>query len=316
MAVIVQKKTLALGLLLTALAAVFVGLSAGEMEPWGSPAPTWKPLSDIEPRQLIFSEWLSSEGYLRIEQSGSYYLGENIDATGKWGIEIATSDVTIDLNGFALMNGFGVGIRTEPSNDDITRVVVRNGTISGWGSHGIELSSVFRRHLVSEVSAFFNGGIGIHLNSGHVINCVAGSNSADGINVNVRSVVKDCIASYNGNNGIVAEDGSVVSGCVSGSNLGNGIRLGHGGLAVNNIAEFNDAAGIRTFYGENRIDSNQLRVNGYGIQLVDNGSYRNVVVRNSVSSSTIQNYDVGTLNDVGPIGTAATATSPWANIEH
>ena len=47
------------------------------------------------------------------------------------------------------------------------------------------------------------------------------------------------------------------------------------------------------------------------------GSYNNnVLVRNSVSGNGA-NYYVGIAgNDVGPISTAAAATSPWANISH
>jgi hypothetical protein len=41
-----------------------------------------------------------------------------------------------------------------------------------------------------------------------------------------------------------------------------------------------------------------------------------VVIKNTVSGNCGNNY-VGTAgNDFGPIGTASTATSPWADISH
>ena len=42
----------------------------------------------------------------------------------------------------------------------------------------------------------------------------------------------------------------------------------------------------------------------------------NVIVGNTASSNIGPNYDIVAGNDVGPIGNAATATSPWANISN
>ena len=42
----------------------------------------------------------------------------------------------------------------------------------------------------------------------------------------------------------------------------------------------------------------------------------NVITRNSVWGAGVGNYNIPANNDVGPIGTAATATSPWANFSH
>jgi hypothetical protein len=42
----------------------------------------------------------------------------------------------------------------------------------------------------------------------------------------------------------------------------------------------------------------------------------NVVIRNSVTGDSANNYDIGTGNDIGPVGTATNSTSPWANISH
>ncbi len=42
----------------------------------------------------------------------------------------------------------------------------------------------------------------------------------------------------------------------------------------------------------------------------------NVVIHNTVIGGGANNYQNPGNNDFGPIGTAATATSPWANISH
>jgi len=128
MAIRLEKTTLVLALGLTALAAVLIGLSAGDLEPWAPPAPTFKSLQVIEPRQVIWGEQLTAEGPFVISQPGSYYLGENIDATGRWGIEIAVPNVSLDLNGFALTNGFGVG--TSSSATGLSRAGIPTGSRS------------------------------------------------------------------------------------------------------------------------------------------------------------------------------------------
>ena len=81
-------------------------------------------------------------------------------------------------------------------------------------------------------------------------------------------VIRHAVAALLGNNGIDAEFESVVSGCVTSANTANGIRVSSGVLVLNNVSDFNQAAGIRTTLTENRVDSNQLRMNVWGIQLV------------------------------------------------
>lgn len=62
----------------------------------------------------------------------------------------------------------------------------------------------------------------------------------------------------------------------------------------------------------NRIEGNNVVDSlDYGIHVVDPG---NTIVKNSVSNSFLDDYKIVAGNDVGPIGTAATSMSPWANI--
>jgi hypothetical protein len=313
MAVKLEKKTLVLALGLTALAAVLVASSAGDMEPWASPASTFKSLHTIEPRQVIWGEQLTAEAPFVIFEPGSYYLGENIDATGKWGIEIAASNVTVDLNGFALTNGWGVGIRTDPDSYDIENVVIRDGTISGWDSHGIDLNNYKGSNRVSAVIATGNGGIGIR-SWGQVVDCIATGNGADGIFAAGHSIVRGCRAFDNDNNGIQVGAASSISNSVANNNRASGIRLWGDVLATGNVCVYNDEAGIRASNTGNRIDGNQVMHNSIGIDIVQDGTYSQVM-RNSAWGNNLANYAYAPGVDVGPIGAASNSTSPWANFE-
>src|SRR6267378_5566906 len=73
-------------------------LAQGSLTPPGAPSPTMKTLTQIEPRTPI-----SSLPYT-ITNAGSYYLTTNLTgASGSNGVTIASGNVTLDLNGFALL---------------------------------------------------------------------------------------------------------------------------------------------------------------------------------------------------------------------
>ncbi|MFT7773668.1 hypothetical protein [Roseateles sp.] len=82
-----------------------------------------------------------------ISQPGSYKLTSNLTVpAGQSGIVIASSDVTLDLNGFSITgtgtctvagigniacNGVGSGVTV--TGADLNRVAVRNGSVGGFG---------------------------------------------------------------------------------------------------------------------------------------------------------------------------------------
>src|SRR5215469_3859729 len=100
----------------SALAIAFVSpflfpLSAfgqGPLTPPGSPSPTMKTLSQIEPRTPI------SSAPFTITNPGSYYLTTNVTVGGGDAIIIAARGVTLDLKGFTISstapNATGTGI--------------------------------------------------------------------------------------------------------------------------------------------------------------------------------------------------------------
>ena len=98
----------------------------GSLTPPGAPAPTMKTLAQIEPRTLI------SSAPFTISAPGSYYLTTNLFVSSGNAITIASSDVTLDLNGFTIASSAasaaGTGILL---NSSVRNISIANGHIGG-----------------------------------------------------------------------------------------------------------------------------------------------------------------------------------------
>jgi len=127
-------------LTLVAVAHVLAGAAlAGPLAPPppGPVAPTFKILTDIEPRIAVNATKTSvtSVTVYRISQPCSYYLAENlVGEAGKDGITIASTGVVLDLNGFELIGVAGSG---DGVDANAGRVTIRSGAVTGWDEHGI-----------------------------------------------------------------------------------------------------------------------------------------------------------------------------------
>ena len=183
-------------------------------------------------------------------------------------IVVATSGVTIDLNGFWIRNqsvlcfgtpttcttsGTGVGVSVQnPLQTE--NVEVRNGTVTGMGNRGLSLGIGSR---VESVRAHQNAGIGIGVESGSLVTgCVATRNGASGIFALSSAVptaggttISNSSASENGDTGIEAGLGGIVSGSSAFSNDGDGIRGRFGTTIASSTAHGNGGAGIRAGQG-------------------------------------------------------------------
>lgn len=209
-------------------------LAQGSLTPPGAPAPSMKTLEQVEPRRPISSLPFS------ITLPGSYYLTTNVTGTaGNNGISIASSDVTLDLNGFAL-----IGVASSLSGIQIPagreRISIFNGYLRSWGSNGITSGASGMR--VSDVSSDGNEGWGISiLGAGAVVNrcvvrnndlggiraqradisgCAAAGNLLAGIDAGLQSVVRGCSLLNNRSEGIACTESTVANCSVSGSTNG------------------------------------------------------------------------------------------------
>lgn len=320
-------------------------LLAGPLDPPPGPIGTsFKTLSETEPRIAINATntppALSS--IYRITQPGSYYLTGNITgASGKVGIEVSASNVSIDLNGFSVtgvagsLSGISGGVQSNIS--------IRNGTVRSWGSLGVNLVSATGGRI-EDLSLIGNGLDGIACAAGSVVErCIARNNGASGIETGVASEVRgcvselnatgfyldngasasDCTAAYNTGDGFYSTDGGVltecnasangddgiavnwacaVTRCTSNSNDGDGISLGSYCRIADNYVRGNDGPGIHAVLGANR-----SRITGN--TSVQNAigvhveSPSNFITGNSCTESDTVNFNIAANNRVGAIVT-------------
>ncbi|MCC6367399.1 MAG: hypothetical protein IT165_28080 [Bryobacterales bacterium] len=172
-----------------------------------------------------------------ISQAGSYRLSGNlvVPDAATTAIQITADDVTLDLNGFSIIGpnvctanptrctfsgGAGIGVMAvgpvgvvSPAN-----VRVMNGTVRGMGGHGIRMMG--DGTVVERVQSVSNGGPGIVVGEGIVIDSVAKLNASGAAIV-----------------------GLIVRGNISSNNVF-GIFVRPGGVAMGNTASFNGAGGI------------------------------------------------------------------------
>jgi len=261
----------------------------GSLTPPGAPTPTMKSLDQIEPRTPI-----TYDGYY-ISSPGSYYVTTNLTGSAygvpgsPYGIYVASDNVTIDLNGFTLQGvpGSYSGIYIYGSHSNIT---IRNGKITGWGSDGVSFNyptATPQNVVLEDLTVSANGHHGIAIGNG--------------------CTVTHCYVENNQNVGILVDgDGSqIIGNTLVGNNSGNNAG----------------SAAIMLKGSNNRIEGNHVTGTGTagdGIQFNNGGCINNVIIKNSVAGNGANNYTIagGSGNDCGPVGTAATSTSPWANISH
>jgi hypothetical protein len=211
-------------------------------------------------------------------QPGSYRLSGNLAVpdANTTAIQITAPDVTIDLNGFAIVgpggkgNGIGILVIRSTVSDALNNTSVSNGTIRGMGSSGIDLVN----GRVYKIQAIANGSDGIDaLGDSLVSECISNFNGGEGINLGGTAM--NNIANGNAGDGITSVFPAVVTGNKVVSNAANGINV-ENGLVSGNVANFNSKAGIQVTCPAN-IVGNHLFGNGSGIvtlfggcQLVNN----------------------------------------------
>lgn len=227
-----------------------------------------------------------------ITEPGSYRLASNLATADEDDslIFIQSSNVTLDLNGFALLGpvtcsdtpvsgcapeaGDGSGVRVVGSQVE-SGVNILNGSIEGMGLRGIDC---FQPCRISHVHVAQSGAQGISATNNAVVeNTIAARNGSSGIVVS--GVVRNSQAVGNGLRGITTQGSGMVEGCLAKQNGQVGIFVA--GSVINSVAEDNTSLGFSLDAGTTAT-GNTARNNGNagfsasaGVTLKENTAYNN-----------------------------------------
>lgn len=230
-------------------------LIAGPLTPPAGPvSPTYKTLNEIEPGIPVNTTNTpgDADSVCKITQPGRYYLtGDITGQSGKHGIEVEASNVTIDFKGYRLIgvggslsgvdgNGTGPGSPTSAAY-----VTLRNGLIAAWGADGVTANNA-GAWICEEMKFSQNAGHGITVNSGTVFTrCYFSNNGLSGCSTSNHVEFNYCFASQNGQHGYAAGTNSAFVHCEAGSNGGSGFYVPNlGGRAIGCTATGNIGAGF------------------------------------------------------------------------
>jgi parallel beta-helix repeat protein len=237
----------------------------GPLDPPNGPiASTYKTLTEIEPRIAVNAANTPGDAgaLFRITKPGSYYLTGNITGvSGKVGIAITASQVTLDLGGFALLGVDGVLEGVVATG--FTSTVIRNGHITNW-SVGVDAANdmriedilvtlndgdgiqapfsavitrcnarnnggrgflVFSDSVITDCASRGAGGVGFDIGpDSRIVNCIATDGGATGILMGLQSSAQGCVASGNAGPGFYAAESSTITDCTANSNAGDGFE--------------------------------------------------------------------------------------------
>lgn len=223
-----------------------------------------------------------------IDEPGSYVLTSNIIATsGGKAIEITADDVTLDLNGHAVVCPSGTGI----SANDKHNIIIENGTVTGCYT-GVEI--IYGANIygiqIKNMNVSDNGwGGGILAQNAIISNCTANNNGNYGFHV-AYSTLTNCTANNNTVNSGFSVYASIVTNCIArGNHLLAGIQ-GSSSIITNCVASNNNKSGI---YAQDncRVEGNNVRANGEcGLYLSGAGNY---AIKNTASGNASGNFYSG-----------------------
>jgi parallel beta-helix repeat protein len=231
-------------------AAILVAGGACLIAAWGPLDPpagpitgTYKTLTQVEPRIEVNAQNTPGDAtnLFKITKPGSYYLTGNITGVpGKTGIYVASSRVTLDLNGFSLegVNGALEGIRVNADHG----IIVRNGACYNWdeGFDVLETNGA----QIENLSATGNFRFGIKLGPGGMAaNCFARNTQGPNFYIFTNCTVSRCVSRGGGSRGFDVEENSVLNDCTA-SNAGVGFYLAGPAVLNNCIADESDSFGF------------------------------------------------------------------------
>lgn len=226
-----------------------------------------------------------------------------IPAGNASGIEINTSSISIDLNGFEIvglgcegattdctpLTRTGSGVRADSTYKGIS---VGNGSVTGMGL-GINLSG--DQSVVKDMRVRWNRLDGIIVGASAQINHNSVyQNGRNGIVAGVGAIIIGNIAFLNGGlNGIAAGFNSIISDNSSYSNVARGFFAGRGSTVRGNAAYDNGTDGFVTQAGC-LVQGNSARGNtGLGMSLFTASGYRENVITDNDGGTVSNGIDLG-----------------------
>lgn len=230
------------------LSSVFCPLSSlfaqGSLTPPGAPAPTMKTLDQVEARKIVNGTNTPGDGsnLFIINTPGAYYLTANITGISPTnGIQINADNVTLDLNGFALIGVTGApnGIVVSGAHHNVR---IYNGNLQSWPTAGIDATTATNSQF--DHLNISGGGGGLKCGAGNLVADVT-VESSGGISVGDGSTVRDCIA-RNNNNGITTTNNCTITACAVSGGTGNGFSLGSSCTIIGCTSTSNRFHGIVT----------------------------------------------------------------------
>ena len=148
-----------------------------------------------------------------INLPGRYYLARNLVGEGTAGIEIQTSNVTVDLNGFLLGGGNGTGIVCTGLSAS-RNVTIKNGALSGWTGAGVDTALYGNCRLVN-LRVSNNGSTGIAVGDNTIVSgCVSSNNTLGILSTGSGCLIKNVAVYQNSADGIQA-NAATIANCAS-----------------------------------------------------------------------------------------------------
>lgn len=273
-----DRRVLLAGAGLAGVAALSKLAQAGPLSPPAGPVmPTGATLSEIseriartsagvaEPRVPVTSLPGSAGAVHVISQPGSYYLTGDIQGvSGKNGMEITASDVTIDMRGHSLVGTPGAGMGVEIAGG-LFRPCLRNGQILRWPGGATQCGPFVRGMILDGISVRDCGGYaGADAGAqATVVNSQFFSSGSDlGLSCAEGSLIASCLA-YGCNVGLATVGRSLFANCVaSGNSIG--IKSSFFSQIVDCVCHQNGGPGIFAEF-DCLVERCYVRDNGAGI---------------------------------------------------